>query len=147
VAVPRPLLPERVTDDACGLARRWALDTSLARGLVALNRWQKERFAASGFRGPDLWIVSGYRTPERNSQLPGAAENSLHTSCPAMAVDLRLGQSDGRLTPLEVWAILGGRWRLTTGGRWGGNFSDPAKGIPPMIGQNAREQNHFDLGA
>lgn len=37
------------------------------------------------------------------------------------------------LTPLEVWAALGGAWKRLTGGRWGGDFSKS-------------DPNHFDLG-
>jgi len=121
-------LPEVIGTDeasACGLARRWVLDAFLARSLVALNRWQKGRFAAAGLSGPDLWIISGHRSRERQAVVNPSAPNSLHTRCPSMAADLRLGQNDPRLLTAEVWAILGGRWRLTTAGRWGGNFTPP----------------------
>ena len=138
------MLDEDIGTDACSLARRWVLEPALARGLVALAAWTKEKFASQGLRGPVLRIHSGYRSPARQAIVNPAAPHSLHTRCPSMAADLRLGGLDPRLTPPEVWAILGSRWRLTTGGRWGGNFkdadSDPSQPI------NIKEMNHFDLG-
>lgn len=137
------MLPEKLPTDpdgACELSRRWLLEPALARGLVSLNRWMAGEFAKAGLRGPVLWIISGYRSPQRQAIVNPAAPNSLHTRCPSMAADLRLGESDPRLATGELWAILGGRWRITTGGRWGGDFDVP----PGQI--NTDEMNHFDLG-
>jgi len=92
---------------------------------------QKTGLLAPGFTTfPPLFIVSGYRTVEHNRAIKGAPD-SRHTHCPATGADLRVGQVAG-LDSDELWAILGGWWRLH-GGRWGGTFSDP-------------DPNHFDLG-
>jgi len=146
------MLPEKIGDDACGLAERWVLDAGMARDLVALDRWQKGRFAAAGLLGPSLWIISGHRSTERQAEVNPDAPNSLHTRCPSLAVDLRLGQNDPLLTVPQVWAILGGRWKLTTAGRWGGNFCRDTLGLGICTEGgntgvlNTREMNHFDLG-
>jgi len=152
----RSVLPEKIGDDACGLARRWVLDPGLARAVVALNRWQEGRFAAAGFRGPSLWIISGHRTTEDQQRINPDAPNSFHTTCPSMAVDLRLGQNDESLTGVQVWSILGGRWKLTTAGRWGGDFCSDTDGSLTFPGiclvggnsgaVNRLEMNHFDFG-
>lgn len=107
---------------------------------VALARFARERLTPAGIRGPDVLIISGYRTPEAQASLNPTVTRSCHVQCPSMAVDLRLGIIEGidQTTP-ELWAILGTYWEQM-GGRWGGRF-----GVP--IGQiNEREMNHFDLG-
>jgi len=81
-------------------------------------------------RMPPLYIISGYRSPRYNADI-GGAPNSFHTACPSLAVDLRIGSVAGFDTD-EIWAILGGRWRLM-GGKWGGTFRIP-------------DPNHFDIG-
>jgi len=126
------MLPSEVGDDACSLARRWVLDLALAKALVSLNRWASDRFASAGIRWAGLWVVSGFRTRAHQAQLNPDAPDSLHTRCPSLAVDLRMGASPplGDLTP--IWQLLGARWKLL-GGRWGGDFSQA-------------DNNHFDLG-
>jgi len=79
---------------------------------------------------PGLYIISGYRTPTHNADV-GGVPASFHTRCPSLAADLRVGRVAG-LGSNEVWAILGGMWRLM-GGKWGGTFSTP-------------DPNHFDIG-
>jgi len=120
-------LPSHVGRDSCSLADRWVLDDTLAGMVVRLEQQASREF---GRWWPGLWVISGHRNPTYNAQV-GGAPNSLHTACPSLAVDLRVGNVAGLSNP-EVWAILGGMWRLM-GGRWGGTFSTP-------------DLNHFDLG-
>jgi len=120
-------LPSSVGGDACALANRWALSPSLAGMLVRLEGQASREF---GRWWPGLYIISGYRDPSHNRDV-GGAPNSFHTSCPSLAADLRVGTVAG-LDSNEVWAILGGMWRLM-GGRWGGTFRTP-------------DPNHFDIG-
>lgn len=126
-------LPEAIGDDACGLARRWVLDPTLAAMLVRLEAEARRQFDAGGIRWPGLRIISGFRTSEHQAQLNPAVTQSYHTRCPSLAADLRLGADPpvGDLT--NIWAILGGIWELM-GGRWGGRFQQA-------------DLNHFDLGA
>ena len=128
----KTLLSEPVGTDACRLARRWILDSTLARRLVALDRDLAIEFAAAGIRWPGLWILSGGRSEARQMQVNPAAPNSLHTRCPSLAADLRLGGVPASLTEDLVWNAIGTRWELL-GGRWGGRFDPP-------------DPNHFDLG-
>lgn len=79
---------------------------------------------------PGIYIISGQRSPAHNAEV-GGAPNSFHLHCPSLAADLRVGSVAG-LGSDEVWAILGGIWRLM-GGRWGGTFRTP-------------DPNHFDIG-
>lgn len=120
-------LPSRVGLDPCLLANRWSIDATLAAMLIRL-----EGRAREGFRElwPGMYVISGYRTKTHNREVGGVAD-SLHLQCPALAVDLRVGNVVG-LESDEIWAILGGIWRLM-GGRWGGTFSEPSPA-------------HFDLG-
>ncbi len=46
----------------------------------------------------------------------------------------------------EIWAILGGMWEFSFGGRWGGRFSSDDPGDINIAGINTREMNHFDRG-
>jgi len=100
--------------------------------LVVMDRLARERFAASGFRWPGLWIISGNRSPADQARVNPALKASLHVRCPSLAVDLRVGQVAATITPEQVWTFLGDMWRLM-GGRWGGDFKEP-------------DLNHFDLG-
>lgn len=92
----------------------------------------EKRFAAPGIRWPGLWIISGYRDEETQTKVNPTVTKSCHRQCPSLAADLRLGTVEG-IPPTELWAILGGMWKLKTGGRWGGDF-DPY------------DPNHFDFG-
>lgn len=122
------------------LSRRWVLDPTLVRMVQALDRWALEQIARTGLRWPGIRLVSGHRTKERQAEVNPDAKASLHTRCPSLAVDLRVGAIAG-VESNAVWELLGGRWKLM-GGRWGGDFS-PGKDV---TGVNRREQNHFDLG-
>jgi len=114
------------------LARRWTLDPFLAEDLVSLDRKAAVEFAAAGLRWPGLWIISGFRSRSTQAHLNPAAPDSLHTRCPSMAADLRVGNVQASITTREIWAWLGAHWQLM-GNRWGGAFSQP-------------DENHFDLG-
>lgn len=114
------------------LARRWILATHLVSMLQDLDRWADSRFTGVGLRWPGLTIISGYRSREEQVALNPDAPHSLHTRCPSLAVDLRVGTVEASVVGDSVWNWLGARWQLM-GGRWGGRFS-------------VRDENHFDLG-
>jgi len=124
-------LPERVAQDSCQLANRWRLDPTLAGMVVGLEAWAQARLADEGLPWPGLFIISGYRSQQRQAVVNPSSPNSLHTHCPALAVDLRIGSVAGAGAE-QIWQWLGARWKLL-GGRWGGDFSSP-------------DLNHFDLG-
>jgi len=128
------MLPLNVDRDPCDLARRGKLDLGLARSLVDLDRWAREEFAAAAIPAwPGLRLISGHRSARQNRDVDGA-ENSLHLACPSLAVDLRVGNVSALLPGEEpIWQWLGARWKITTAGRWGGDFS-------------THDINHFDLG-
>lgn len=136
--MPLPKLLTPHTDPCVLLAAPWVLAPRLAeRALGLVDEWQ--RVTPSGYPAPALYIISGYRDPERNAEV-GGAPNSCHVVCPSRAFDLRMGTIEGLdRQAQELWAILGGMWKLM-GGRWGGDFSHDGAGI------NEREMNHFDLG-
>lgn len=155
-------LPELIQGDtdACSLAGRWVLDPRLAELVVEMVRRTQEKFTSEGLRWPDVYIISGYRTEESQSSiydtdptLGQIPSRSCHTVCPALAVDLRLGNIEwppDSVVPGEwgAYAIMGGIWELM-GGRWGGRFSqekDSLGGFTSTTPHNVREQNHFDLG-
>jgi len=127
--------------DPCSLAERWTIDPTLAQMLINLDGFFEQSFATAGFRWPGIWIQSGYRTQACQASLDSAATNSLHTRCPALAADLRVGGLYARSTSAETWATLGGKWKLM-GGRWGGDFKDADHYGP---GVNLKEMNHFAL--
>lgn len=124
-------LPERVGTEACSLSRRWEIDPTLAAMLVALDGEAAQAFSSPGVRWPGLSIISGYRPPTVQSRVNPSAPNSLHTFCPALAADLRVGDQPASRTDPTVWAWLGRRWAVL-GGRWGGTFHEP-------------DFNHFDV--
>ena len=101
--------------------------------LVRLDADAEGRFSAQGFRWPGLSIISGYRSRFLQAQINPLAPNSLHTRCPSLAADLRVGDQPASITSFETWALLGRIWS-TLGGRWGGTFATP-------------DVNHFDLVA
>ncbi len=122
-----------VGDDSCSLSRRWVLDPTLADMLVRLDVWAVGQFSAQGFRWPGLFIISGFRSQVLQAEINPLAPDSLHTRCPSLAADLRLGDVPASLTTVELWAFLADGWRRL-GGRWGGFFTPP-------------DYNHFDLPA
>ena len=91
------------------------------------------QFSAQGFRWPGLFVISGYRSARVQAGVNPAAPNSLHTRCPSLAADLRVGDLPASLTPREFWDLLGRIWE-SKGGRWGGRFTP-------------EDLNHFDLKA
>lgn len=115
---------ERVSDDACGISRRWAVDLGLAEMVVALDQRATERFSSQGLRFPGTFIISGYRPRSLQAQINPAVPDSLHTRCPALAVDLRVGNFAASTTPASIWSVLGRIWK-ELGGSWGGDFSPP----------------------
>ncbi len=92
--------------------------------VLALDARAAQIFSAQGLRWPGLWIISGHRSPSRQLEVNPSVPNSLHTRCPSMAVDLRVGNLPASTTAFEVWGFLGGIWK-SLGGRWGGNFRTP----------------------
>jgi len=108
-------------NEVCDLSRRWILDPDLATMVLALERIATQRTTAAGIRWPGLFIISGYRSPALQAQVNPAAPNSLHTRCPSLAVDLRVGDAPASTTDVLVWKFLGDIWR-TLGGKWGGDF-------------------------
>lgn len=127
-------LRERITSDRCGLQRRWILDPTLAVLLVEMERRAVALFSAEGVRliqWPGFVVISGHRSVALQARVNPDAPDSLHTRCPSLAVDLRVGDLPATATPPDVWAFAGGLWK-TLGGRWGGDFSPP-------------DLNHFDL--
>ena len=125
-------LPERITDDWCGLAQRWVLDPVLAEDLVLLDQWAAQELAAEGIRWGGLFIISGRRSPSVQIIVNPDAPRSFHTFCPSLAADLRVGNRAATLTEASTWAFLGQRWEFI-GHRWGGRFRPP-------------DLNHFDMG-
>ena len=117
-------MSKRVGLDPCMLARRWSLDPLLAQMLVDLDRRQAEEVAAAGLRWPGLTVVSGFRSRRTQARVNPLAPNSLHTRCPALAADLRVGNQPASLTPFLVWKRIGRTWQ-ELGGGWGGNFKTP----------------------
>lgn len=129
------LRSEPITDDSCGLQRRWRIHAQLADMLVALEAAAQRAFSAEGLHWPGLFVISGYRREAIRAAfnpLAPAAEKSLHRRCPALAVDLRVGDLAATTTPFEVWSFLGFHWKAL-GGRWGGDF------------QPAPDPNHFEI--
>jgi len=99
--------------------------------LVRLNEWAADQFSAEGLRWPGIFIISGFRSGRFQAVINPLAPKSLHTRCPALAVDLRVGDIPASLTTVEVWSFLASRWGQM-GGRWGGRFTPP-------------DNNHFDV--
>jgi len=137
-------IPERIrAGGECGIQRRWRIDATLAAMLVELERWAEDRMERADlppwFRWPGLKIVSGYRSPARQLEVNPGVPGSLHSRCPAMAADLRVGSIAGADAE-TIWSTLGAYWKLM-GGRWGGDFHWEGSPRP-----NPKEWNHFDLG-
>lgn len=101
--------------------------------LVALEAKVARIFASQGLRNPGLRVISGFRTAAQQARVNPSVTNSFHTRCPALAVDLRLGNIPASVVTPELWAVVGNAWK-SLGGRWGGDFSSP-------------DLNHFDLPA
>lgn len=127
-------------DDACSISRRWRIAPGLADMLVALEARARDIFSAEGLRWPGVWIISGFRSATLQARVNPSAPRSLHTLCPAMAVDLRVGDLPASTTR-EFWPFLGTLWKAM-GGRWFGD-RDPAElnhfEAPPLEVRLARE--------
>ena len=113
----------RIGDDYCSISREWRIRPSLARRLIDLNARAEAVFSAEGLRWPGLWIISGYRSPRMQAQVNPSNPASLHSECPALAVDLRVGNIPASITT-GFWPLLGNIWK-SLGGRWGGDFPTP----------------------
>ena len=105
----------------------------MAGFLVEMDADADRQFSTQGFRWPGLFVISGYRSRGLQAEINPLAPNSLHTRCPSLAADLRVGDIPASVTPFEFWAFLGQIWERF-GGRWGGRFTPP-------------DLNHFDLKA
>lgn len=127
---------ERINGDACGLARRWLLDATLAQMLVDLAIISEEDFSRQGLHWPGLNIISGYRSKREQARVNPFNEFSHHRCCPALAADLRLGNLPADSTPFPIWKDLGATWELL-GGKWGGAVGEFDPDVDP---------NHFYLG-
>lgn len=102
--------------------------------LLDLETWADQNLSPSGIRWPGIYIYQGWRRfPVQSDLNPDApiATQSRHLPCPALAVDLRVGNAPASFTPIELWTALGLAWERL-GGRWGGRFTPP-------------DQNHFDV--
>lgn len=113
----------RVGNDACLLSRRWRISPTLAGMLVALDARAESVFSSQGLRWPGLYVISGYRSPSLQASVNPTEPFSGHVECPAVAVDLRVGDLPASTTP-EFWPVLGTLWKAQ-GGRWGGDFPTP----------------------
>jgi len=125
-----------VGNDANRLACRWILDPVLAQGLIDMDRYFANQFATAGIRWPGIWITSGYRSKARQAEVNPNAPDSLHTRCPSLAADVRVGSIpgiSGTQGAEQLLRMMGGYWKLR-GHRWGGDFQDNYDPI------------HFDLG-
>jgi len=91
--------------------------------LVVLERAATQIFSSEGLRWPGIWIISGHRSPAEQARVNPSIENSLHTECPALAADLRVGNLPASTTP-DFWPFLGTIWK-SLGGKWGGDFATP----------------------
>lgn len=98
-----------------------------------MDQEAQRQFSAQGFRWPGLYIISGFRSKRLQLDVNPLAPGSLHTRCPSLAADLRVGDIPASLTPREFWELLAAIWE-SLGGRWGGRFTPP-------------DFNHFDLQA
>jgi hypothetical protein len=93
----------------------------LAAMFVSLEQRASQIFSAEGLRWPGIYLISGFRSRARQVDVNPLVPTSLHTRCPSMAGDLRVGDTPASTTAVEVWAFLGAIWKAL-GGRWGGDF-------------------------
>jgi len=89
--------------------------------LVRLEARAAAIFSAEGLRWPGIFIISGHRSAAKQAFVNPSVPSSLHTRCPSLAVDLRVGDTPASTTATEVWGFLGTLWKAL-GGRWGGDF-------------------------
>lgn len=117
--------------DPCSIMTRWKVSASVAARAVQMA-------ALLPF---DLTIISGWRSLERQEELRRAGRpaadpsRSNHLSCPATALDFRVGVAATDAVKAEF-----GRAAVSVGFRWGGGSPvDPDTGIPS-------DWNHVDEG-
>lgn len=122
---------EPVNGDDCGLSRRWLLDPTLAHMLVSVEAEAERIFSAQGIRWPGLYVISGFRTQAEQVEVNPDFPNSLHRRCPALAVDLRVGDLPASTTE-NFWPFIARLWR-ERGGSWGG-LNDPNHFSTPAVG-------------
>jgi len=123
---------ERIgTDEVCSLSRRWLLEPTLARMLIATDQTMAEVFSSEGIPWPGLFIISGFRSKAEQAEVNPSNPNSFHTCCPSLAADLRVGDLPASVTTPELWSQVGIVFKRK-GGRWGGDFNPP-------------DYNHFDI--
>ena len=120
----------------CELMYKWGISYELARKLVTIAPIVQLHTAK------EMHIISGYRTCADQAALeaqgrPAADCNvSNHTTCPATAVDIRLGVSNQLLT--KVQKVIFGRIATENGLRWGGGSK--------FVDNLPTDWNHLDLG-
>ena len=132
---------ERVdTASACDLSRRWLLDPTLAQMLVDLEEVASEGAFGTGFSWPGLYIISGHRTRNEQTAVNPLSTISYHRCCPALAVDLRVGDTPASSTPFSIWKELGLLWN-SLGGKWGGDFGAQGGELTEV----SPDINHFYL--
>lgn len=128
MALPQPITG---TTPLCDIVSRWKVRREVADRAIRMT-----------YLVPfELSIISGYRSPAQQEDLikagrPAAPVGlSNHTSCPATALDFRIGVTPTRSAKAEF-----GRAAVQVGFRWGGGSPvDPDTGIPS-------DWNHVDLG-
>lgn len=139
VRLPEMWSLERLEGPGCGrvlsdFIARWGIREDIAHKALELG---------SCFRiatGRELYIISGYRSPEKQRELRAqgrpAADPALsnHTVYPALAFDV-----DAFPDPTKEQKLLLGQCGLCIGLRWGGGSRLDDNGIPT-------DWNHFDLG-
>lgn len=129
-----PLRSEAVASaDYCGLSRRWLLEPNLARIVLEAEDVAARSLAADGIRWPGLYVISGHRSVSQQTEANPTQAFSLHRRCPALAVDLRVGDTPASLTAYGVWNFLGEIFK-NLGAKWGGDFTSTAPDL-----------NHFYL--
>jgi len=80
--------------------------------------------AAEGIRWPSLYIISGHRSKEAQKEANPTQPVSYHRNCPALAVDLRVGNVFASITPFDVWKFYAELFELE-GVLWGGDPDFP----------------------
>jgi len=89
--------------------------------LVDLEEVAARGTFGTGFDWPGLYIISGHRTRSQQIAVNPFSRQSYHRCCPALAVDLRVGDIPASSTADSIWEELGLLWKAL-GGKWGGDF-------------------------
>lgn len=126
-----------MSPEACKLVLQWGIHPILAEHFLRIAA-QVERET-----GRKLTIISGWRSANEQASLKTAGrptadpDLSNHLTCPATAIDVRLGVSNQLLTSTQKQIF--GRIVTESGLRWGGGSKPDSKGIPS-------DWNHIDMG-